>query len=78
MSLDPVYTDYQKRVCYQTYDVTANIKSGANALGVILGNGWYNLITPHVLRFYAADYIDTPRLLLRLDIEYADGSRQPL
>ena len=45
-------------------------------VGVILGNGWYNLITPHVLRFYAADYIDTPRLLLRLDIEYADGSHQ--
>ena len=74
--LDPIYTDYQKRVCYQTYDVTADVQDGANALGVILGNGWYNLITPHVLRYYAADYIDTPRLLLRLDIEYADGSQR--
>ncbi|MFZ1934033.1 MAG: family 78 glycoside hydrolase catalytic domain [Thermoguttaceae bacterium] len=74
--LDPIYTDYQRRVCYQTYDVTVNVREGANAVGVILGNGWYNLITPHVLRYYAADYIDTPRLLLRLDIEYADGSHQ--
>lgn len=74
--LDPIYTDYQKRVCYQTYDVTPNLKQGENAIGVMLGNGWFNLITPHVLRFYAADYIDTPRLLLRLDIEYADGSHQ--
>ena len=43
-------------------------------LGVVLGNGWYNLIVPHVLRFYAADYIDPPKLLMQLYIEYADGS----
>ena len=37
----PGWTDYGKRIAYQTYDVTALIQSGANALGVILGDGWY-------------------------------------
>lgn len=72
--LNPAYTDYQKTVLYNTYDVTPYIKQGMNGLGVILGNGWYNLIVPHVLRFYAADYIAPPKLLLQLYVEYADGS----
>jgi alpha-L-rhamnosidase len=74
--LDPAYTDYDKRVGYQVFDVTSMLVQGKNALGIILGNGWYNLITPHVLRFYAADYINTPRLLFRLALEYADGAKE--
>jgi alpha-L-rhamnosidase len=74
--LDPAFTDYEKRVEYQAFDVTSKLVHGKNALGVILGNGWYNLITPHVLRFYAADYINTPRLLFRLALEYSDGTQE--
>lgn len=76
--LNPAYTDYQKEVLYNTYDVTGYLKRGGNAIGVILGNGWYNLIMPHVLRFYAADYIGPPKLLLRLLVEYTDGSREAI
>ena len=72
--LNPAYTDYQKRVLYNTYDVTGYIKQGKNAIGVILGNGWYNLIVPHLLRYYAADYIDPPKLMMQVYIEYIDGS----
>ena len=72
--LDPAYTDYQKRVFYLTHDVTAALKPGRNALGVVLGNGWFNLITPHVLRYQTADYIAPPQLRLDLDLEFADGS----
>ena len=72
--LNPAYTDYQKRVLYNTYDVTHALQQGDNTVGVILGNGWYNLIVPHTLRFYAADYIAPPRLLMQLLLEYTDGS----
>ncbi len=72
--LNPAVSDYQKRVFYSTYDVTKNIQDGENSIGVILGNGWYNLIIPHLLRYYAADYIAPPRLLLELNITYTDGS----
>jgi len=74
--LNPAYTDYQKRVFYQSYDVTQLLQTGENAIGVILGNGWFNLVIPHVLRYYAADYIDTPRLLFQLDLFYKDGTRK--
>ena len=74
--LFPGLTDYDKRVFYVTYDVTRQVKSGANAIGVILGNG----------RFYAPRMKDptdmrsfgTPRLLLHLDLEYADGHKQQI
>ncbi len=74
--LNPPYTDYQKRVFYQSYDVTPFLQNGDNTIGVILGNGWFNLVVPHLLRYYAADYINTPRLLFQLDILYADGTRK--
>ena len=73
--LNPAFTDYQKRVFYQSYDVTSYLQNGVNTLGVILGNGWFNLVIPHVLRYYAADYINTPRLLFQLDIFNGDGTR---
>jgi len=75
---NPAYSDYAKRVYYQTYDVTSYLKEGNNTLGVILGNGWYNLVVPHLLRFYAADYINTPRLLFQLDVLYTDGTRETI
>ena len=37
----PGWTSYNKRLQYQTYDVTDLIKSGDNAVGVLLGDGWY-------------------------------------
>lgn len=74
--LNPAPSDYQKRIFYQSYDVTRMIREGANTLGVILGNGWYNLVIPHALRMYSADYIAPPRMLLQLDLFYADGSRR--
>ena len=37
----PGWTDYEKRVQYQTYDVTNLLEKGPNAIGVIIGDGWY-------------------------------------
>jgi len=65
--LDPAATDYDKRVLYVTHDVTGQLKKGPNALGVMLGNGWY--CEPGRLR-----YGHSPRFLLQMEIEYTDGS----
>jgi alpha-L-rhamnosidase len=40
--LDPGWTTYEKRTLFVSYDLTTKIKSGMNALGVKLGNGWYS------------------------------------
>ena len=39
--LAPGWTDYDRRVQYQTYDVTPLLAEGQNALGALLGDGWY-------------------------------------
>jgi len=40
--LDPMYTRFDRRNLYVTHDVTDKLLSGNNAVGVLLGNGWYN------------------------------------
>ena len=39
--LSPGWTDYSIRIRYQSYDVTEQLRSGENAIGVVLGDGWY-------------------------------------
>ena len=79
--LDPGWTAYSKRVLYSTYDVTAQVKRGANALGVMLGNGWFN---PLPLRLWGhinprdSLTIGEPRLILQLVIDFADGTSQTI
>ena len=67
--LDPATTDYNDRILYTTYDVTGMLNRGVNALGVMLGNGWFS--EPGTLK-----YGDSPRLLLQMNIELADGTRK--
>jgi len=73
--LDPTVTQYDRRVRYATYDVSDALVRGANAIGVILGNGWYNCHTPEVWHFDKASWRDYPKLLLQLDIELEGGDR---
>jgi len=60
-------------VLYETYDITSNLKSGGNGLGIILGNGWYIQAdrTSETSLWY-----NTPRLLAQFNIEYEDGSKE--
>ncbi|MDD5697052.1 MAG: glycoside hydrolase family 78 protein [Victivallaceae bacterium] len=64
--LDPVVSQYDKRVRYVVYDVTEYMLEGENIIGVILGNGWYNCHTPEVWHFDKASWRDYPKLLLEL------------
>lgn len=73
--LAPGWTDYRKRVRFQTFDVLKNLKQGENALGAILGDGWYSgHIGWHNREFYGT----RPKLLAQLELEFKDGSRQTI
>jgi alpha-L-rhamnosidase len=79
--LDPGWTTYSKRVLYSTYDVTEQLKRGQNALGVMLGNGWFN---PLPLRLWGHINprdnltIGQPRVILQLMVDFADGTSQTI
>ncbi|MFI5386019.1 MAG: family 78 glycoside hydrolase catalytic domain [Fimbriimonadales bacterium] len=73
---DPGYTNFDKRVLYVTHDVTSLVKPGVNAVGAILGTGWYDAHDRATWNFDKAPWRGRPRLRLLLTIEYADGHRQ--
>lgn len=76
--LDPMYTRFDRRTLYVTYDVTAQLQQGKNAIGVLLGNGWYNLQSTAVWEFDKANWRTRPAFCLDLRITYEDGSVQTI
>ena len=64
----PLPTWYDASVPYLTYDVTSLVKKGANALGVVLGNGRYLTMRERGMMGFGL-----PRLIAQLDIEYGNG-----
>lgn len=74
--LDPMYTRFDRRNLYVTYDVTDRLQRGDNAIGVLLGNGWYNHQSIAVWNFDRAPWRDRPACCMDLRIEYADGTRE--
>ena len=72
--LTPGWTSYKTRLQYQTYDVTNLIKTGANAIGVTLGSGWYRGVMgfSNNKDIYGKDIA----LLFQLNITYSDGSKE--
>ncbi len=67
----PLPTWYDASVPYLTYDVTALVKKGANAIGAALGNGRYLMMREHGMIGFGL-----PRLLAQLEIEYSDGTTE--
>ncbi|TRX60017.1 Bacterial alpha-L-rhamnosidase [Fulvivirga sp. M361] len=74
--LDPVFSDYQRTVHYLNYDVTEMIQSGDNAVGVILGNGFYNYPSQNFVQFSESNWRTPNKLLLQFELEFNDNSRE--
>lgn len=81
----PGWTDYRKRVYYQTFDVTPLLSRGAHAIGAVVADGWYaGYVGYGMLCGYGPHktgrniYGKTPALLAQLDIEYSDGTRETI
>jgi len=71
----PEWTDYNMRVQYQTYDVTSLLNEGDNALGSVLGHGWFSgRVGRGGYQIYGYD----PQLMMQMHVEYEDGSMELL
>ena len=72
--MDPTYTRFDRRNLYVTYDVTKHLQDGKNAIGVTLGNGWYNHQSTAVWDFEKAPWRNRPTFCMDLRITYTDGT----
>ncbi len=74
--MQPTFTDYNDRVSFNTYDLTAAIKKDSNTIGVILGNGYYNMSLYDTWGFHQAPWKAPKKMILHMNLEYADGSQE--
>lgn len=73
--LDPGWTSYHHRLLYSTFDVAELLHEGRNAIGAILGDGWYRgRLGPDGGRRNI--YGDRLALLVQLELTYADGTTE--
>ena len=79
--LAPEFTDYHSHTQYQAHDVTALLRSGDNAIGALLADGWYAGgvgLARALIKKPRNIYGDHPRLLAQLEIELADGKKEQI
>ncbi len=74
--LDPGWTNYAKHAQYVTFDITKEIQQGKNAVGVMLGNGFYYIPGQRYRKMTGA--YGHPKMIMRTIIEYTDGSSEDI
>ena len=70
--LSPGWTNYDKVCLYNSYDVTNQLKRGSNAIGVFVGNGFYNINRERYRKIVIA--YGYPKMMSKLKIDYTDGT----
>lgn len=71
--LDPPPSQFDKSVFGRVFDVTALLRSGSNAIGVMLGRSFVSGVTGP-----GTPWIAEPRVLVQLDIVLANGTAERL
>jgi hypothetical protein len=72
--LDPGWTNYSKHALYVSFDITDKLKKGNNAIGVMLGNGFYYIPGQRYRKMTGA--YGLPKMIMRTIIEYKDGTTE--
>jgi alpha-L-rhamnosidase len=70
--LAPGWSAYERRIRYETHDVTALVAAGENAIGAVVADGWWR---GHLgWEMQRSVYGDRLGLLAQLEITYSDGT----
>ena len=72
--LAPGWTNYNKRILYNTFEITNLLQEGKNAIGVLAGNGFYNVNRERYRKLVVA--YGYPQVIFNIVIEYQDGTKQ--
>jgi alpha-L-rhamnosidase len=79
--LGPGFTAYRKQVQYVTHDITALLKKGNNAMGIMLGNGWWNPLPLRLFGRFNLRYVQQtgrPCVKAEVHISYTDGTKETI
>ena len=76
--LNPGWTNYRKTILYNAWDVTGFLRRGTNAIGVMLGNGMYNVGGTKGRYTKLIGSFGQPKLILQLRVFFTDGSSEIL
>lgn len=71
--LEPGWTDYDHSCLYMTYDISSMLTQGENAVGLMLGNGFYNIEGDRYLKYKGG--FGLPKAIVQIEIELADGNK---
>lgn len=74
--LDPGWTQYDQVAQYVTFDLTKQLENGANVLGIMLGNGFFNIPNERYKKLIVS--YGYPMFIANILIEYTDGTTQTL
>lgn len=74
--LEPAFTRYDKTMLYVTKDITDLLHEGRNAVGVLMGNGWYNHQAMAVWDYETVPWRARPCFCADIRVRYADGTEQ--
>jgi alpha-L-rhamnosidase len=74
--LDPGWTNYRKTCLYVPFDVSSMLRPGKNVVGLMLGNGMYNVAGGRYTKFTGS--FGAPKLIAQMHIQYEDGTHEIL
>lgn len=74
--LTPGWSDYDKTILYNTYDVTCSLRQGQNVLSAVIGNGFYNINRERYRKLVIA--YGMPKMICKLKIKYSDGTEEEI
>ncbi|MFI5894522.1 family 78 glycoside hydrolase catalytic domain [Actinoplanes sp. NPDC051513] len=76
LELAPGWTEYDRRLQYQTYDITGQLRAGVNVVAAIVADGWWSGHVGFDPSRPARHYGAAPAYLAQLVLDFADGSRR--
>lgn len=74
--MTPGWTNYHKTCSYNTYDVTQQMQQGENAIGIIVGTGFYNINNERYRKMLIT--YGMPKTIAKLQVNYSDGTTESI
>jgi hypothetical protein len=71
--LSPGWTNFRKTVLYNAYDVTAALHAGDNSIGIMLGNGFYNVFKVPNRYTKLVGTFGQPQAIVQIRVTFANG-----